>query len=114
VRAESFLGDIARQVMTELQSAFDYVVIDAGAVRESAAPQVLAAHATGTVLVLEKGVARKRASAAKRAIEGGGGRILGVVLAGGRGEPRRRDSRVGTLTGALVIPGEEVGGGRSY
>jgi Mrp family chromosome partitioning ATPase len=114
VTAESFLSDVARTVMADLQSAFDYVVIDAGAAEKSAVPQVLAARATGTVLVLKKGVSRKSAAAAKRAVESGGGRVLGVVLAGGRGTPHRNDSRKGALTGAFVVPGVGTGGGRGY
>ncbi len=91
--AESFLGDVARQVIAELQAAFDYVVVDAGAVETSAVPRVLAARATGTLLVLARGVSREQASGAKRVVEGGGGRVLGVVLAGGRGvSPRGRAS----------------------
>ncbi|MHC4253304.1 MAG: P-loop NTPase family protein, partial [Planctomycetota bacterium] len=44
--AESFLGDVASSAMGELQAAFDYVVVDAGAVSKSAVPKVLAARAT--------------------------------------------------------------------
>ena len=114
VTAESFLSDVARQVMSELQSAFDYLVVDAGAVEMSAVPRVLAARATGTVLVLERGVTRNSASAAKRAVEGGGGRILGVVLAGGGSTPRSRDSRGGARTGAFAVPSMGTRGGRGF
>jgi len=112
--AESFLSDIPRQVMAELQSSFDYVVIDAGAVESSAVPRVLAARATGTVLVMESGLALKSAAAAKMAIEGGGGRILGAVLAGGRGAPKRSGRREGALSGAPAAPGVATGGGRGF
>jgi Mrp family chromosome partitioning ATPase len=112
--AESFLGDTARRAMGELQAAFDHVVVDAGAVAKSAVPKVLAARATGTVLVLARGVARESASTAKRAVEGGGGRILGVVRAGGPGTPRGRDPRGGGVTGAFVVPGAGAGGGRGF
>ncbi len=114
VTAESFLSDIARQAMDELQSAFDYVVIDAGDACTSAVSKVLAARAAGTVLVLPRGVALERASAAKRSVEGGGGRVLGVVLAGGRWTPRGRDPRGGRVTGAFAVPGARSGTGRGY
>jgi len=112
--AESFLSDISRQVMAELQSSFDYVVIDAGTVESGAVPRILAGRATGTVLVMESGLALRSASAAKRAIEGGGGRILGAVLAGGRGAPRRSGRREGASSRAFAIPGTAVGGGRGF
>ena len=98
--------------MAELQASFDYVVVDAGAVEHSAVPRVLAARATATVLVLARGVARESAAAAKRAVEGGGGRVLGVVLAGGRRAHGRRASRRGGVTGAFAVPGTRTDGGR--
>jgi len=112
--AESFLSDVARQVMAELQSAFDYVVIDAGAAERSAVPRVLASRATATVLVLERGVAQKSASAAKRAVEGGGGRVVGVVLAGRGGAAGSGSSGRGALSGAFAVPGTGTGGGRGF
>jgi Mrp family chromosome partitioning ATPase len=114
VTAESFLSDVARQAMDELQSAFDYVVIDAGDAGSSAAAKVLAARATGTVLVLTRGVSLERASAAKRSVEGGGGRVIGVVLAGGRLTPRGRDPRGGRVTGAFTVPGARSRGSRGW
>jgi len=113
VTAESFLSDIARQAMDELQSAFDYVVIDAGDADTSAVPKVLAARATGTVLVLTRGVALEKAAAAKRSIEGGGGRVFGVVLAGGQWTLRGRDPR-GGVTGTFAVPGALSSRGRGY
>jgi len=112
--AESFLSDMSRRVMIELQSSFDYVVIDAGAVEGSAVPRVLAGRVTGTVLVMESGVALRSASAAKRAVEGGGGRILGAVLAGERGSLHGITAREGALSGAFAAPGTGAGGGRGF
>ncbi len=79
-KATAFLGERGREMLSELQGAFHYVVIDGGSVGESATPRVLASRATGTVLVLAAGVSRERARDARRAIETAGGRVLGAVF----------------------------------
>ena len=82
ITAESLASAAAKEVFGVLESAFDYVVIDAGATEESAAARVLAGRSTGVVFVLPVGVTRMRARAACSAVETAGGRTVGVVLTG--------------------------------
>ncbi|MHC4507100.1 MAG: P-loop NTPase family protein, partial [Planctomycetota bacterium] len=93
VSAEAFLAESAREVFAGLSDAFDYVVIDAGGVEESAAARVLAARVSGAVLVVPRGVSRERARAARSGVEGAGGRVLGVVLTDARAARHEESGR---------------------
>ena len=65
--------------LQELRSAYDYVIIDAGAVLESADANVMGECADGVILVTRAGMSRKRAlEQAKLALHPA--RLLGVVL----------------------------------
>jgi len=83
VSAETLAGPLARDILTRLHEAFDYIVIDAGIVDATAVPRVLASQCTGVVMVLQAGTTRDRARACRSMLESAGGRLLGVVLAGG-------------------------------
>jgi Mrp family chromosome partitioning ATPase len=87
VTAETLAGPLARDVLTRLHEAFDYIVVDAGRADATAVPRVLASQCTGVVMLVESGTPRDRARACRSMIESAGGRMLGVVLAGG---PRKR------------------------
>lgn len=82
ITAEQLASRAANEVLSAIERAFAYVVIDAGATEESAAARVLAGRAAGVVLVLPVGVTRTRARAARATVEGAGGRVLGAVLTG--------------------------------
>jgi len=82
VTAETLAGPVARDTLLSLHEAFDYIVIDAGSFGDSAVPRVLAARATGVVMVIESGATRDSARACRAMLESAGGRIFGTVLTG--------------------------------
>jgi Mrp family chromosome partitioning ATPase len=85
VTAEGLAGPMARDILASLNESFDYVVIDAGTVEDTAVPRVLAARSTCVVMVVESGTTRDAARACRSTLESAGGRIMGVVLAGKAG-----------------------------
>jgi Mrp family chromosome partitioning ATPase len=80
--AETLAGPVSRDMLARLQETFDYIVVDCGTIDDSAVPSVLAARASGVVLVLPVGTGRERARACRAAIQSAGGRVIGAVLTG--------------------------------
>jgi protein-tyrosine kinase len=69
------------QLLTRLKQRFDFIVLDAAPVLESADPHGLAAEVDGVILVIEAdATAVDEAQQAKRDLELAGGRLIGAIL----------------------------------
>ena len=70
-----------QEFLNESRKTFDYVVLDAAPLPNSAETRVLCNKVDGVIMVIESGKIRKQvAQRAKQELEDAGARILGVVL----------------------------------